>query len=58
MKPSIRARAASLMAQIEIGGSGDTKAATQYMVIALEGRSAAKDLPAPTCIAELLSQTP
>ena len=51
-----RSKAAALMAQVEIGESGDTKAATQCLVIALEGRSASKDLPAPKSIAELLSQ--
>jgi HemY protein len=53
----IRTKAAGLMAQVEIGESGDTKAATQCLVIALGGRSAAKDIPAPTSVAELLSQT-
>ena len=51
-----RSKAAALMAQVEIGESGDTKAATQCLVIALEGRNASKDLPAPKSISELLSQ--
>ncbi|NKB45933.1 MAG: hypothetical protein GKS03_16845 [Alphaproteobacteria bacterium] len=50
-----RSKAAALMAQVEIGESGDTKAATQCLVIALEGRSSSKDLPAPKSIADLLS---
>lgn len=54
----IRTKAAGLMAQVEIGESGDTKAATQCLIIALEGRNAAKDMPAPTSITELSSQTP
>lgn len=53
---AIRTKAAALMAQVEIGESGDTKAATQCLVIALEGRGSQKDLPAPSSAAELLSQ--
>lgn len=53
---SSRSRAAALMAQVEIGESGDTKAATQCLIIALEWRSSAKNLPAPTSIANLLAQ--
>lgn len=53
---SARSKAAALMAQVEIGESGDTKAATQCLVIALEGRSSNKDLPVPTSLAGLLSQ--
>ena len=51
-----RSKAAALMAQVEIGESGDTKAATQCLVIALEGRNSSKDMPAPKSIAELLTQ--
>lgn len=53
---AVRTKAAALMAQVEIGENGDTKAATQCLVIALEGRGPTKDLPAPSSLAELLSQ--
>ena len=55
--PANRSKAATLMAQVEIGESGDTKAATQCLVMALEGRSPTRDLPAPKSVSELLQQT-
>lgn len=55
--PPTRARAAALLAQIDLGQHGDTKAATNSLVIALESKSAPVDSPEPTTAAELLSRT-
>ena len=51
-----RARAAALMAQVELGENGDTKAATKCLVIALEARTAAPEVPPPVSAADLLSR--
>lgn len=54
--PAVQTRAAALMARVDLGDSGDTKAATKFLVTALEARSATPDRPAPTSIADLLSR--
>ena len=53
--PSVLARAAALMARVDLGDSGDTKAAAQFLITALEARSKSADRPAPTSADELLA---
>lgn len=54
--PHVRARAAALMARVDLGDGGDTKSATQSLVTALEARSAPRSTSAPSSVAELLAQ--
>lgn len=54
--PPTRARAAALMAQIDLGEHGDTKAATKSLVMALESKSAPMEMPEPASAADLLSR--
>lgn len=56
--PPTRARAAALMAQIDLGEHGDTKAATKSLVMALESKSAPMEMPEPASAADLLSRNP
>lgn len=56
--PPTRARAAALMAQIDLGEHGDTKAATKSLVMALESKSAPMEMPEPASAADLLSRSP
>lgn len=56
--PPTRARAAALMAQIDLGEHGDTKAATKFLVMALESKSAPMEMPEPASAADLLSRNP
>ncbi len=53
--PSVLARAAALMARVDLGDSGDTKAAAQFLTTALEARSKTTDRPAPASADELLA---
>ncbi|MEQ8507881.1 MAG: heme biosynthesis HemY N-terminal domain-containing protein [Rhodospirillaceae bacterium] len=50
-----RSRAAALMAQVELGENGDTKAATQYLVLALESKPGKNDVQPPASAADLLT---
>lgn len=52
----VRARAAALMAQVELGERSDTTAATRALTLALEARTAAPVLPAPASAADLLAR--
>lgn len=52
----VRARAAALMAQVELGERSDTAAAAKALTIALEARTAAPVLPAPASAADLLTR--
>ena len=54
--PPVRARAAALMARVDLGDGGDTKATTKSLVTALEARTTKPEPPAPTSVAELLSR--
>lgn len=56
--PPTRARAAALMAQVDLGEHGDTKAATEFLVMALESKSAPMEMPEPASAADLLSRNP
>lgn len=54
--PAIRGRAAALKAQVDLGEHGDTKAATNALLIALESRPAPVEMPVPSSAADLLSR--
>ena len=53
--PSVLARAAALMARVDLGDSGDTKSAAQFLITALEARSKTTDRPAPMSADDLLA---
>ncbi len=53
--PSVLARAAALMARVELGDSGDAKAAAQSLITALEARTKSSDKPAPQTARDLLA---
>ena len=54
--PSVLARAAALMARVDLGDTGDTKAAAQSLTTALEARNkTAERRTAPACADDLLN---
>ena len=50
-----RARAAALMAQVELSENGDTQAATKYLALALDSKTASIDAHPPASAADLLA---
>lgn len=53
---AVRERAAALLARIELGEGGDTRAAAEALSSALAARSAPQTLPEPSSAAELVSR--
>ncbi len=53
--PPHRARAAALMAQVELSENGDTQAATKYLALALDSKTALIDAHPPASAADLLT---